>query len=183
MLPWFLYLLIAWMTPFFSLTRVLFTLFVNVSGLEGTKVHDYLTTFYIIYQNYNKLVFNLHFRKLFSFLAQYPFRPGLLCWLSSMLKSKISRVSWSINFTTCLMSFNVLTFIGHVPLGKALAFGRSDILFRSEKTLEIVCDEAINETCDDFWSLGAVFTHVVPWNGKINFSGPRNCVYQHGLLL
>jgi hypothetical protein len=35
-----------------SLTCALFTHFVNVSGLEGRKVYNYLTAFYIIYQNY-----------------------------------------------------------------------------------------------------------------------------------
>jgi hypothetical protein len=35
---------------FFSLTCALFTLSVNISGLEGIEVHNYCRTFYFIYQ-------------------------------------------------------------------------------------------------------------------------------------
>jgi hypothetical protein len=47
---------------------------------------------------------------------------------------------------TSLMSV-FLTFIEHLPLGKAFSFGSSDILFGTQKKLELVCNEAINEIC------------------------------------
>jgi hypothetical protein len=61
------------------------------------------------------------------------------------------------------MSSTFLTFIGHMPLGKAFSFGRSGILLGTERKPEVACDEAINEICgDDFsWSLRAVFIYVV----------------------
>jgi hypothetical protein len=63
---------------------------------------------------------------------------------------------------TSLMSI-FLTFIGHLPLGKAYSFGRFKYFVWDKKKPEVVCDEAINEICvDDFsWSLTAVFTHVI----------------------
>jgi hypothetical protein len=49
-----MYLLFTQNNIKFTITIARLTLFINVSGLEGRIVHDYLRTLYIIYQNYSK---------------------------------------------------------------------------------------------------------------------------------
>jgi hypothetical protein len=73
-------------------------------------------------------------------------------------------------------------------------YGRLFVWFRfgfvsDRKKPEVVCDEVINETCGDnfFWSLRAVLTRAVLWNGgKKKVLGPRNSfsvgLNWHGVL-
>jgi hypothetical protein len=66
---------------------------------------------------------------------------------------------------TCLMLSVFFIFIGYIPLGKAFSLRRWGVLFRTARSLKLICDEAINEisSADFCWYLRAVFTHVVLW--------------------
>jgi hypothetical protein len=64
----------------------------------------------------------------------------------------------------CSLSFTFLTLTRHIGTRKALWFGMWGILFGTEISLKILCDEATNEVRgnDVASSLRDLFTHSLP---------------------
>jgi hypothetical protein len=69
-----------------QLAKLTYLNFATMVSLFEKKFHDYSRTFYINYQNYYKQIFNLHFRPLFFFSAEYFICSIPLCSLSLKLE-------------------------------------------------------------------------------------------------
>jgi hypothetical protein len=139
-----------------SSTYVLFEIFINVSGLEGRKAHDYLRMFYIIYNNYCKQILIY----IFLFIPVFDsFRSS--CWLSSMLDQESKTPVILNNMSHCaafFMSSVFLTFIRHMSLGKCFYFGILCFILNRKKLK--LSDETLIEICVDkfSWSLRKLYS-------------------------